>query len=177
MANRRDGQHDFDFLFGRWVVRNRRLTQRLQGCTEWEEFSAEAEIRPLLGGIGHLDEFHAQLPDGTALEGMTVRIYDAALAEWRIFWADDRIRTFLPPMVGRFEDGTGTFFGDDVCNGTPVQVVFHWTHDEAETAHWDQAFSADGGATWELNWEMFLSRIDPHSPASRSRSMSSNPRH
>src|SRR5471030_1001205 len=31
--------HDWDWLVGRWTVRHRRLTARLAGSTEWEEFA------------------------------------------------------------------------------------------------------------------------------------------
>ncbi len=30
-----EGRHDFDFLHGRWRVRNVRLKERLAGCEEW----------------------------------------------------------------------------------------------------------------------------------------------
>jgi hypothetical protein len=49
--------HDFDFLFGRWKVHNRRLKERLAGSSEWEEFDALQECRPILGGMGNQDEF------------------------------------------------------------------------------------------------------------------------
>src|SRR5262245_21643118 len=36
-AEARDGQHDFDFLFGKWNVTVRRLKNPLHGSTEWYE--------------------------------------------------------------------------------------------------------------------------------------------
>ena len=30
-----------------------------------------------------------------------------------------------------------------------------------DTAHWEQAFSEDGGKTWEKNWIMNLTREKP----------------
>ena len=44
-------RHDFDFLFGRWIIHNRKLAGRPQpGGTDWVDFSAQGEARPLLGG-------------------------------------------------------------------------------------------------------------------------------
>jgi hypothetical protein len=33
----RDGSRDFDFLFGSWKVRSRRLVERLKEGTDWEQ--------------------------------------------------------------------------------------------------------------------------------------------
>lgn len=154
-----DGRGDFDFLFGRWNIHNRRLARRLQGCTEWQEFEAFQEVRPVLGGIGNVDRFAATLPDGRPIEGMTLRIFDPRTNLWSIYWADDRSCQLQPPVIGRFEDQTrGRFFGDDVFDGKAIRVVFHWAKTSADTATWEQAFSTDNGQTWETNWKMSMTR-------------------
>jgi hypothetical protein len=64
-------------------------------------------------------------------------------------------------VVGRFgADGCGRFTGDDVHEGRPIRVVYLWSEIMADSCRWEQAFSADGGATWETNWIMEFSRID-----------------
>ena len=45
------GTRDFDFLIGRWKVRNRRLKERLKGSNAWEEFDATLEVRSILEGV------------------------------------------------------------------------------------------------------------------------------
>jgi hypothetical protein len=153
-----DGRHDFDFLHGSTKIRNRRLKYRLQGCTEWEEFEATQECSPILGGFGNMDAFHATFPDGSPIEGMSLRIFNPATRDWSIYWSDNRSCELQPPVVGRFTDGQGAFYGDDTFDGQPIRVVFHWTDITPNSAKWEQAFSADGGQTWEPNWQMFFTR-------------------
>lgn len=153
-----DGQHAFDFFHGRWRIHNRCLVKRLQGCDEWEEFPATHECYPVLGGAGNVDHFHGILPNGTPVEGMSVRLFDAATARWRIYWADNRSGEIFPPVVGRLANGEGDFYGDDLSDGTPVRVVYHWRDITPTSARWEQSFSADGEKTWETNWIMLFTR-------------------
>lgn len=155
---RLDGRRDFDFLFGRWTIHNRKLaSMREPGCTEWVEFTAEGEARPILGGLGNIDSFiTADMPG--PFEGMTLRLFDPQADLWRIWWASTGMPGRLdPPMEGRFSDGHGVFFCDDVLNGRPIKVRFDWTPGET-SARWEQAFSYDDGQTWEKNWIMSFTR-------------------
>lgn len=128
----RDGSRDFDFLFGSWSVRNRRLVERLQGSTQWEEFSSTCRARAILGGLGNMDEFALERVSGRVL-AITVRLYDPVSGEWSIYWAASPGRgRFDVPMVGRFD-------GPDTCG-------------------WEQAYSIDGGRSWETNWTMEFTR-------------------
>jgi hypothetical protein len=154
-----DGRHDFDFLFGQWTIYNRRLDQRLVGSQTWLEFEATADVRPCLGGIGNVDEFRAIFPDGEPLIGMTVRIFNPADRLWRLYWADSRSATLFPPVTGSFRDGIGEFLGEDVQDGAPVSVRFRWSEITPTSARWEQAMSADGGATLEWNWVMDFVRV------------------
>lgn len=47
----------------------------------------------------------------------------------------------------------------DRHEGNPVRVRFLWDSRPAEPT-WEQAFSTDGGETWETNWQMALSRVE-----------------
>jgi len=159
MEQQSDGRHDFDFFYGRWHIRNRRLVKRLQGSTEWQEFDAAGECRPILSGIGNIDSFDAIFPDGKPITGMSLRIFDPQTKNWSIYWADNLVCALLPPVVGRFADGRGTFHGDDELDGRPIRVVFYWYDITPTSATWEQAFSPDDGATWETNWQMFMTRL------------------
>ncbi len=57
-----------------------------------------------------------------------------------------------------FSSGVGEFFGEDAYNGVLVRARFRWTDSTADSPHWEQAFSADGGQTWLDNWYMESTR-------------------
>jgi len=162
--SQRDGTHDFDFLFGRWRVHNERLRRRLAGSTDWQCFDAIAECRPILGGAGNIDEFVTDEFEPSVFFGMTLRLFDRTTQRWSIWWASNRKGGLEPPVVGNFNDGIGRFEGDDVHAGRPVRVRFVWSDTGPDRAHWEQAFSADGGRTWETNWRMHFTRLADYAP-------------
>jgi hypothetical protein len=150
--------HDFDFLPGTWRVHHRRLTQRLAGSDEWEEFDGISVAWALLGGAGNIDDNVLELPGGT-YRAITLRSYDPVTDRWSLWWLDGRNPGQLdPPVVGGFADGVGTFVGPDTFDGRPIVVRFRWSGITDRAARWEQAFSADDGATWEVNWVMDLTR-------------------
>ena len=151
---------DFDFLFGSWQIANERLTKRLAGSSEWEHFTARGVCHPILGGIGNIDDFRPQGDAWQGFEGASLRLFDPATGLWSIYWADNVRCTLFPPLVGRFTEGTGEFYGNDQHEGTPVRVRFRWMGIGPTTARWEQAFSADDGATWETNWIMTFTRVE-----------------
>lgn len=48
---------------------------------------------------------------------------------------------------------------DHTLRGKPIKVRFVWSHITATTAQWEQAYSGDGGKTWETNWVQQLRRV------------------
>ena len=153
-----EGVNDFDFLFGRWRVHHRRLDRRLVGETRWTGFEGTLTARPLIGGLANLDENTLDLPSGR-YEAVGLRIFDAATRTWSIWWIDARAPKLEAPVTGRFVDGAGTFEADDVHEGIPIRVRFVWSDITASEARWEQAFSTDGGTTWEVNWTMRFERL------------------
>ena len=154
-----DGRDGFDFLAGRGTGAHRRLQRRVVGSKVWEEFGGVCESRPIIGGLGNVDDNVLELPAGT-YRAATLRVFDPAARLWSIWWVDGRAPRLEPPVHGGFRDGFGTFLGDDALDdGRPVWVRFTWSEITAHSARWDQAFSADGGATWEDNWTMRFGRI------------------
>lgn len=150
--------HAFDFLPGDWRIHHRRLKHRLKACQDWEEFEGHSSAWPVLGGLGNIDDNHIELPSGP-YRALTLRSVNPLTGEWTIWWLDGRFPGQLDaPMRGSFRDGTGVFFGDDLLDGRPIRIRFIWSEMSADRARWEQAFSGDGGASWETNWVMRLER-------------------
>jgi hypothetical protein len=148
------GLHDFDFLVGEWVAHHRRLKERLAGSHEWVEFDGTQSFRLLMDGYANEDDNVLNMPGGGAYKGVTLRAYDPNTAQWAIWWLDGRtpLGDLDPPVKGRFENGVGTFYSDDTLRGKPIRVRFVWSNITTASARWEQAFSPDGGKTWEVNW-------------------------
>ena len=153
---------DFDFWMGNWNVKNRYVKKRLAGSDEWDEFESTVVARPLLDGLGNEDEFRTDYRGGFI--GMSLRFFDPETKQWWIYWADTRRSGRLdPPVVGAFDGDVGIFEGDDTFDGKPIRVRFIWSGVTTPTPRWEQAFSEDGGETWETNWIMEFTRAEDES--------------
>jgi hypothetical protein len=149
---------DFDFLIGNWNVAHRKLRERLVGSQDWDEFDGSCTLQTLLGGAANVDDNLLDAPGG-AYRAASIRAFDAASRNWRIWWLDSRSPQDLgTPVMGSFSDGVGVFVADDSWKGTPVKVRFRWSDITSRSARWEQAFSTDGGKTWEINWVMRFTR-------------------
>jgi len=158
-----DGRHDFDFVFGRWHNVSRRLDNPLDPeSAEWSEFEAVSEARPILGGLGNVDEFDApDFPGRGHFHGFSLRLFDPESRVWRIWWASSVGDGLLDePVIGRFEDGRGVFECDDVLHGKAIKVRYEWAVTSATSARWEQSFSFDEGRSFVKNWTMDLTRIE-----------------
>ncbi len=154
------GLHDFDFWIGEWRVHHRRLKERLADSHDWIEFEGTSSVRKTMDGWGNVDDNFLDLPGG-AYHGVGIRSYDPISARWAIWWLDGRkpFGDLDPSVKGRFDNGVGTFYADDTFNGKPIRMRFTWSHITPTSAHWEQAYSADGGKTWETNWLMEMQRV------------------
>lgn len=150
------GPKDFDFWMGKWRGKNRRLRERLTGCTQWDELASTIVAQPLMNGLGNVDENHFDHEGGFI--GVSIRLFDRATQRWSIYWVSDRSGVLEPPVVGSFSGNVGTFYGTDVLRGEPIRVRYVWSRVDTPTPRWEQAFSNDGGETWETNWVMEFSR-------------------
>ena len=151
--------HDFDFYMGTWRVHHRRLKERLAGSDDWAEFEGTSRAWPILDGAGNIDDNVLELPTGT-YRAISLRTFDPATDQWSIWWLDGRNPGRLdPPVVGGFRDGVGTFLAADTFNGRRILVRFRWSDMTDTTCRWEQAFSTDGGTTWEVNWIMESTRV------------------
>ena len=153
-----DGAHDFDFLHGSWTVHNRRLKQPLTGSSEWYEFEGTNIERPLWEGQANFEEYDADAPSGR-IRAVALRLYNHKSKQWTIHWSNSASGTLDQPMTGSFHDGRGEFYNQEEFDGRSIFVRFIWSPGDANSCRWEQAFSADGGKTWETNWIMELTRM------------------
>jgi hypothetical protein len=153
-----DPVHDFDWLFGSWHVQHRRLKERLMNNAEWVPFDGTCVCQPLMAGAGNVDDNVLNLPEGS-YRAVGLRAFNAKTKAWAIWWLDGRNpHSIEVPVEGGFEDGVGTFIADDTLRGKPIKVRFQWSKITRTSAQWEQAFSPDGGRTWEVNWMMEFTR-------------------
>jgi hypothetical protein len=153
-----DGAHDFDFLIGDWKAHVRRLPDRLTGSAKWLEYDGISNHRTLLGSAANFEEFEV---DGAAghLKGQTLRLYSPETKQWSIYLVDvDKGVLSTPAQVGQFTGPRGEFYAQDVWKGRAVYIRYVWLNLGPKAARMEQAFSADGGRTWEVNWICELSR-------------------
>lgn len=149
----RDGQHDFDFELGEWTTQVRVLRNPLSGeAPDWAEYRGTSVIRPLLGGRANFVELDVEGPRGR-IEGGSLRLYSPQSRQWNINYASLGDGRLTAPVYGGFDgEGRGAFFGQDTLGGRIILVRFVITQVSANEARFEQAYSADGGATWETNW-------------------------
>lgn len=147
--------HDFDFLYGAWAVRHTYLAKRLVGCTEVHDFTGTATCRPILAGLGNIDEI--RMPSRGVI-GSTVRLFDLESRTWSLHWSSTATGRFEPPVVGTFAAGRGIFEGRDTYQSRKILVRYVWDNIGPARARWRQSYSTDDGASWELNWTMDFSR-------------------
>ena len=159
MHSEHDGRTDFDYFVGRWKVHNWRLRERLKGSNDWEEFEGTVVDRKVLQGLGNVDEVTMNRETGR-VEGMTVRLFDPKSQEWSLYWASSATGVLEMPMIGKFENGRGEFFAHEVYENKHVYSRFIWSEITKNSCHWEQAFSSDGGKTWETNWIAEFTRLE-----------------
>ncbi len=147
----RDGQHDFDFEFGTWKTHLRRLQHPLSGDTTWLTYEGTSVVRKIWDGKANLVELIADGPAGH-LEALSLRLYNPDSRQWSINSASSRSGTISVPTIGEFRNGRGEFYDQEMFNGRAILVRNVWSDITSTSCRFEQAFSDDGGKTWEVNW-------------------------
>lgn len=147
----RDGQHDFDFEIGTWRTQLKRLVDPLSGSKTWVEYEGTTVVRKILGGRANLVELDVQGPAGR-IEGLSLRLYDPQARQWSLNFSNIKSGTLSPPSIGSFSKGRGEFYSKESMDGREILVRFVISDIAADSCHFEQAYSADGGKTWEVNW-------------------------
>jgi hypothetical protein len=154
----RDGQHDFDFEIGSWKTHLRRLVRPLTGSTTWVEYDGTTVVRKVWDGRANLVELKVDGPAGH-FEGLSLRLYNPQSRQWSLNFANINDGTMSQPTIGEFKDGRGEFYDQETYNGRAILVRFVITKITEDSYRFEQAFSDDGGKTWEVNWIAVDTRV------------------
>jgi hypothetical protein len=147
-----DGARDFNPLLGNFNFHLHFMLHPLTPTPDWIDMDGTGACYKVWDGRAQLDTIELDGSSGRHMEGLTLRLYDREARQWRLYWANNRIGRLDPPQVGDFRDGRGDFYTTDTINGKTTLIRFDWTRMTSGTPHFEQAFSPDGGKTWEVNW-------------------------
>ena len=147
----RDGQHDFDFEIGAWKTHVSRRLHPLTGSTTWVEMEGVSVVRKVWNGRANLLELEADSPAGH-FEGLSLRLYNPQSHQWSLTFSNSNDGTMAQPTIGEFKNGRGEFFDQETLNGKAIFVRFVISDITPSSCHFEQAFSDDGGKSWEVNW-------------------------
>jgi hypothetical protein len=156
----RDGSKDFDFMLGTWNVRTRILRKLFVHSHDWEECSARLTTKAFGDNVGEVEVGPLRCPGAQPVSTITIRLYNASTHQWSIYWASDTTSLSGPPQVGHFgSDGVGIFDAYYTYRGIPVIARYRWSILPGNRPHFEQLYSNDNGATWELNWDSVCTRV------------------
>jgi hypothetical protein len=146
-----DGAHDFDFDFGTWKTHSSRLLHPLTRSNSWIEMDGITKVKKVWDGRANLAEYKADGPSAH-VELLSLRFYNPNAQQWGLAFATPNVGVLSTPSVGEFKGGRGEFYDRDELNGRHILVRFSIWSISPKSAESEQAFSDDGGKTWEVNW-------------------------
>lgn len=153
----RDGQHDFDFNVGVWHTHIRRLAHPFTGSKDATEMNGTVTVRKVWGGRAQLEEIEADGPKGH-WQGATLFLYNPQSRQWSQTFFDSSAPT-LSSMVGGFDHGRGELYSQDTYGGRAMLVRGTWSDIAPNSHRYEEAYSQDGGRTWETIFSAQLERV------------------
>ena len=152
------GVHDWDYLMGDWTSVQRRMKKRWTSNPEWDEFPGTTTYLQYMGGLVNIDE--TDFPT-RGFAGVTLRAFSTEKKRWSIYWINSRTGSSPRPWsAATAATCPSYFYGDDEDedDGVPIVARFIRTKNRPDGDRWEQAFSKDGGKTWETNWTADFTR-------------------
>jgi hypothetical protein len=153
----RDGQHDFDFNIGTWKTHIMRLQKPLTGSTTWIKLEGTVSVHKVWDGRAQMEEIEADGPAGH-WEGMTLFLYDPSAHQWSQSFANSKLGVLSTPLIGEFKDGRGELYSQESFNGRTILTRAIWSDITPDSHRFEEAFSNDGGKTWEMTFKATLER-------------------
>jgi hypothetical protein len=152
-------QHDFDFEIGAWKTHLRRLLSPLTGSSDWVEYDRTTVVRQVWDGRANLVELEVDGPAGH-IEALSLRLYNPQSHQWSLNFANSAGGMLVAPTIGQFKNGRGEFLDQEMFQGRAILVRFIVSDISLASCHFEQAFSADGGKTWEVTWVATDTRVE-----------------
>lgn len=146
-----EGRHDFDWEIGTWKTHLKRRLRPLSGSQDWVEYEGTTTVREVWNGRANLVELDVSGPAGR-IQALSLRLYNPEARQWSLNFSNVTGGTMAIPTVGEFKEGRGEFYAQETLGGRSILVRFVISEFTRESAHFEQAFSDDGGRTWETNW-------------------------
>ena len=149
----RDGAKDFDWEIGSWTTKVKVRRNPLSGKpADWAEYEGTSVVKPLLAGHANFVELSVAGPRGK-IEGGSLRLYNPRAGQWSLNYASVGGGVLTAPVFGGFDaHGRGAFYGQDTLDGRTILVRFLISRMSPTEARFEQAYSTDGGKSWEDNW-------------------------
>jgi hypothetical protein len=165
--------HDFDFDLGTLKTHSSRLLHPLTGSSAWADMDGYTVVRRVWAGRANLAEYKANGPAGQ-VELLALRWFNPNTHEWNIDFATPNVGMLGIPGIGKFKNGRCEFYDQEQINGRYVLVRFSIWKISDDSAQSEQAFSDDGGKTWETNWINKYTRARPSETGARSKKGAAN---
>lgn len=157
-AVQRDGQHDFDFNFGKWRTHIQSLQSQPKGPATWVKMEGTVTVRKVWNGRASLEEIEADGPGGH-FQGTTLFLYNPNSHQWSQTFASSADGTLETPTIGEFKNGRGELFSHVSRDGKMMLIRDTWSEIVPDSHKFEEAYSDDGGKTWHPDFIANLERI------------------
>lgn len=138
------GADALDFWLGSWVV-------------SWADGGHGTNtIRRIIDDRVIEESFEGSDAD-SSLNGRSLSVRDAADGRWRQTWVDST-GAYLD-LVGVEVDGRISFQRETTVDGVAATQRMVWLDVTPDSFRWQWQRSGDGGATWEIAWEIVYRRV------------------
>ncbi|MGH8318263.1 MAG: hypothetical protein ACREUL_09835 [Steroidobacteraceae bacterium] len=152
-----DGSHDFDWDIGAWKTHQRRRLHPLTGSNQWVDYNGTDVVRNLWEGA-NTGMIEADGPAGH-LEIFTIRLYNPDSHQWSVSFTNPASGVMSHALTGEFKNGRAEFYDQEPYKGREILVRFSISDISVNSCRFEQAFSGNGGKTWETNFIVTESRM------------------
>lgn len=159
----RDGSHDFDPMLGVWKTEIKRTADPFAHPEKVVEMAGTVTKTKVWDGRGQLEQLEVEGPAGH-WQGLTLFLYNPEAHQWSQNFAGSAQGVLQPPTIGSFINGRGEFYAQDHFNGRAILIRGVWSGITADSHHYEESYSDDGGRSWHTAFSAVLKRIEAAAP-------------